>query len=937
MHSEKSSLISESAHRRVMDATDVLLVYLDRVFRFVWVNQAYAATCHKRHEELIGRNHFECYPHAENEAIFQRVVNTGEAVFCKDKPFTFPDQSARGVTYWDWSLVPVKNPAGIVEGLVFSLREITQYKQDQLTLAQSEERFRRLVELTAHMVWTMDSTGTPREDSPSWRAFTGYRLDQWLDSTEWLTAFHPEDRARLRHVWREACASRTPYEVEARLRRADGQYRHIVVRGLPLLNPDGTVRQWVGMNVDITERKEAELTLAQSQKTFFELIERAPFGIYVVDSQFRIKKMNAGSQIGAFKNVRPVIGRDLGEAMRIIWPEPIAIGIIRAFRHTLETGEPYYSPRFTNPRHDVATMESYEWELQRIILPDGDYGVVCYYFNSTTLWQAQEMIRHRAEQFETLLNQAPLGVYLIDEDFCIRNVNPTALSVFGNIPDLIGRDFNDVIHRLWAKDYADEIIRLFRHTLETGEPYETSHRDEYRIDREIREHYEWRIVRITLPEGRYGVVCYFRDISVYVQAQQALSDSTAALERLNTELESRVTERTADLWHSQHQLRDLATELTLTEQRERKRFATELHDHLAQLLALARINLSQVKQQQLSSVEAQALVQQIDDTVSESLNYTHTLIAELSPTVLHDFGLSAALRWLGEHMRRYNLSVTVDASEDKLPVAEDEAVLLFQSVRELLINASKHAKTHRASITVRHADDQLCIEVHDQGVGFDRRLSDQYEVSAGSSKFGLFSIRERMKALGGSLLIDSEPGKGTTATLVLPLQNQIVPLSGTEERLVPRPLEREKCFDAFSQAASDNSARLRLVLVDDHAMVRQGLRSVLTSYPDIHVIGEASNGHEAVELTERLKPAVVVMDINMPHMNGIKATAIIKGRHPEIIVIGLSVNAAVENQDAMKTAGASMVLPKEAAVGHLYGAIQTATKMKASSAENRQA
>jgi signal transduction histidine kinase len=145
---------------------------------------------------------------------------------------------------------------------------------------------------------------------------------------------------------------------------------------------------------DITARKAAEKALRQHEQTFSQLVERAPFGIYVVDSQLRIAHMNIGSQRGTFGNVHPVIGRDFSEAMRILWSEPVAAGIITAFRRTLDTGEPYFSPRFTNPRADVGRTESYEWELHRIVLPDGQYGVVCYYFDSTELRNAEEALRN---------------------------------------------------------------------------------------------------------------------------------------------------------------------------------------------------------------------------------------------------------------------------------------------------------------------------------------------------------------------------------------------------------------------------------------------------------------------------------------------------------------------------------------------------------------
>ena len=116
-------------------------------------------------------------------------------------------------------------------------------------------------------------------------------------------------------------------------------------------------------------------------------------------------------------------------------------------------------------------------------------------------------------------------MYMVDGDFRIRQVNPTAQLVFGNIPDLIGRDFDEVIHVLWPQAYADEIVAIFHHTLETGEPYIVAERVEERRDRGVREFYEWQIHRIPLPEGGYGVVCYFRDISAHVQAREAIAES----------------------------------------------------------------------------------------------------------------------------------------------------------------------------------------------------------------------------------------------------------------------------------------------------------------------------------------------------------------------------------------------------------------------------
>ena len=148
---------------------------------------------------------------------------------------------------------------------------------------------------------------------------------------------------------------------------------------------------------------------------------------------------------------------------------------------------------------------------------------------AASLRGSEEALRQRTAQFETLVAEAPLGVYLVDDAFRIREVNPAARPAFGGIPDLIGRDFDEVMHRLWRAPYADEVVRLFRHTLETGAPYATPERIEQRLDTGVTEYYEWWINRIPLPDGRYGVVCWFRDISAQVFARAAVAETQERL------------------------------------------------------------------------------------------------------------------------------------------------------------------------------------------------------------------------------------------------------------------------------------------------------------------------------------------------------------------------------------------------------------------------
>jgi PAS domain S-box-containing protein len=166
----------------VTGSTDVMLVYLDPRFNFLWVNKAYADTCRMTPAEMIGKNHFALYPDAENESIFRRVRDTGEAVIFNDKPFEFPDQPERGVTYWDWSLTAVKDPGGVVAGLVFSLRETTSFVRTRQALSESDRRYRLLFEsigegLAVHEIIT-DGNDRPidyrfQDVNPAFEQLTG--------------------------------------------------------------------------------------------------------------------------------------------------------------------------------------------------------------------------------------------------------------------------------------------------------------------------------------------------------------------------------------------------------------------------------------------------------------------------------------------------------------------------------------------------------------------------------------------------------------------------------------------------------------------------------------------------------------------------------------------------------------------------------------------
>ena len=160
---------------------------------------------------------------------------------------------------------PIRNAAGEVVEVMLVHEDITERVEEDASLKLSEERFRSLVTVSSQMVWNSDSEGAIIDDSPSWRRFTGQSYDDWKGSG-WLDALHPDDRARASRVWRAAVESKSLYEVVYRVRRADGEYRWTSVRGVPLRREDGSVREWIGTNTDITEQRRIEEAVRNSEQ-----------------------------------------------------------------------------------------------------------------------------------------------------------------------------------------------------------------------------------------------------------------------------------------------------------------------------------------------------------------------------------------------------------------------------------------------------------------------------------------------------------------------------------------------------------------------------------------------------------------------------------------------------------------------------------------------
>lgn len=720
----------------------------------------------------------------------------------------------------------------------------------------------------------------------------------------WTARVHPTDRLEAERAV-EGALTTNEYAHDFRVVWDDGSVHWLFGRGKLFRDGEGVPERMLGVNVDITERKQAEEALRHNEEQLELISNTIPALISYVNKDRRYVACNEAYTTWFGVSRTDLIGKTMKEVVGEKAWESIAPHVDTALQGQAVDYETEAEYRHGGTRWIHAVYTPHQDASGDIA------GLIIMVTDITANKRAEAALRESEMRFRTMADSAPVLIWMNGLKGC-EFVNRAYMEFIGV------QTQDDVAKYEWTRYIHEEdrnaYVALYMNALRERAPFDAQFRFR-RSDGKYRWMRSFGRPRLTDSGELVGYVGASIDITEIRAAQDHL-------QRWSQELEQAVRAKTGELVDSQERLRSLATELGLAEQRERKRIATELHDHLQQMLVFCKLKLGQGKPLAARIPSCAEVLKQVDDVLTEALTYSRTLVAELCPPVLQEFGLVAALKWLGEQMTQRQLRVSVQVDRDYIAVPEEQAVLIFQSVRELLMNVVKHARARDAVVHVMTTDGHLRIEVRDSGAGFDAAVIQSHDGRAQPLKFGLFSIRERMKAFGGRLDVMTAPEEGTTAILVLPLQQAAKPrtvgLFHDGVRSSP-PVQRDRLTRDPRPIAHKT---LTVLLVDDHAMMRQGLRSVLEAHADIQIVGEASDGHEAVEMADALQPAVVIMDINMPRLNGIEATARIKAQYPDIRVIGLSVNAGPNNKEAMLKAGADMLLTKEAAVEELYRGIQ---------------
>jgi len=406
--------------------------------------------------------------------------------------------------------------------------------------------------------------------------------------------------------------------------------------------------------------------------------------------------------------------------------------------------EPGKSP--VSPSED-ATLRAYHEELKT---------------QNEELRRAQLDLARLHDRYMELFDSAPVAYLILDSGRVIREVNLTAAALFGAPrKDLIGSHLTKFMDRTAADAY-------YLHSREAREKG-TQQSSEFEFRRADGSRFYGYMESspyedsVTGEGWRVALV----DITTRKQAEEALLQSKEQLEEKVLERTSELREIAEDLEQSRDDLRRLASELVIAEERERKKIAVALHDEVAQSLAAIRLRIDIIGSMEKDG-QILKVVEEARNLVNRSIQETRTLMSNLSSQLLYDLGLESALNGLADQiMDNHGITVLVSIEAAMKDMSIDTRVMLFQIARELLRNVVKHSRARSASISVEESDKDYRMAVSDNGIGFDI-LDKKLPHSEGG--FGLFSIRERVSSFNGKMSIESDPSTGTEVTIVLPKQ-----------------------------------------------------------------------------------------------------------------------------------------------------------------------
>ncbi|MFC1476054.1 PAS domain S-box protein [Candidatus Zixiibacteriota bacterium] len=790
---------NEESMRALLDAAPDVIHLLDADGIVISTNQGFAGRVGKDVNEIVGRCIYDFHPPdsiPQRKAAVDRVFRTAE-------PIHIVDESTTGV--YETHIHPVFDPEGKVNAIAVYARDITERKLADDALRESEEKWRSLAETSPDHIMNLDLEGNILfvnhiDPEFSWDQVIGRPIYDFISAQ-----YHRPVKNCLQRVRQTG----KPDSYETEYVDGDGVTKYFACSVGPIMR-EGRVTGYTVNARDITKRKRSEeliriqrdlalsLGSAKNLEEGLQQCLNAAFQVSGMDcGGIYLRARNTGALgLAVHQGLSPDFIKnsahyeeDSDRARLVIAGKPVyanykGAGISLHKIHHAESLHAIAIIPMRDERDIIGCLNVASRNIDEVpqVTRDALEAVAAQIGSAVARLKTQEALRRSQQRLDLALKTAVMGIW--DRNIQTGEVirNELAANIYGySLAEMEGN-----AGRWESRIHPDDKLKVIEARNKHLQGKTPLYACEYRLQHKSG---EWRWI-----ESRGKVVA--RDENGKpLRIMGTLLDITdrkkaeEALRAAHDKLELRVKERTLELSQTNEdlkreilvrkkiekklrehrgELQTLASELSLAEERERRRFAANLHDTISQNLVMAHMKLESLTTDVLPD-EVLVSIRQANQMVAEALESTQTLTFELSPPVLHRLGLGPAIESLGDRIRQlHGLKVELVNQGPVKPLAEDLSAFLFRGTRELLINVVKHAKTKNAKVSIGKTRGNIKVVVEDHGVGFiPADVKSGYRRGVG---FGLFSIQERLTHLGGLLKIWSEPGRGTRVTMSAPLK-----------------------------------------------------------------------------------------------------------------------------------------------------------------------
>lgn len=585
---------------------------------------------------------------------------------------------------------------------------------------------------------------------------------------------HPDDRAADAPQLAKLASGELPqYDREKRYVHKSGRiiWVHVVARAVR--DERGIPIRTVALIKDITTRREALDAVRRQSETFYHVVSNNPFGVYIVDADFKLREISQGAR-KVFQNIQPLLHRDFAEIMHIIWAEPFASEAIARFRHTLATGEPFTAKSTDKERGDIQGVESYDWRIERIVLPDGRFGVVCYFYDLSERLEWERALARSESRFRAIFNSTFEYIELMTPEGVILQANQATVDSTGTTEDaLSGTMFWD---SAWWADRPSERERLRACVSRAAAGEFVRFEVEYTTKFGDCAIADACLSPIRDDKGNVFLLVFEgHDVTLRKRAEAELARHRENLQLLVEQKSAELAKSTSQLQHAERlaALGNLAAGLG--------------HD-LANLTLPIRMRLDAIR------------ASNVNDDVQQDLT-------EISKALDHLGNMSAGMRLMAMDPAREEASRPVQSMD--VWCSHATAVLRAALPRHIELRCEMHTRlvpkipSHRLTQAVfnlvqnageamasqpkglvhmwdevappRNGQPVIRIVIADNGPGMSpevlARCFEPYFSTKGraiSTGMGLAMVRGVVESAGGRVSVESTPGKGTTFSLDLP-------------------------------------------------------------------------------------------------------------------------------------------------------------------------